>query len=264
MGEGYIEYVVNDSHSSDDAKDFLSHFEELRTRIMYGIMAVILGIVAGWLLYDYAYHFIAGPILASVERLQGEVITLQPAEAFFTRVKLSVALGLTLASPVIIWQLWTFVRPGLTPGERKAVGPLAPAICFLFLFGAALAYLMLPRIMDFFLGYIPDGVHAKLDFQHSINFPLSIMLAFGLAFQLPIAVLGLVLLRILTPQVLLTQWRTAVLALAMIAAVITPTADPMTMLLLLVPLLALYFGTVLLAFRVMKPPARDVVQGDAG
>ncbi|HEY3417214.1 MAG TPA: twin-arginine translocase subunit TatC, partial [Armatimonadota bacterium] len=158
MGEGYIGYVVNGPQSIDREKDFLSHFEELRTRLLYGILAVFLGIIAGWLLYDYAYQFIAGPILASVWARQGEVITLQPAEAFFTKIKLSVALGIALASPVILWQLWGFVRPGLTPRERKAVAPLAPAICFLFLCGAGIAYLMLPRIMDFFLGYIPAGV----------------------------------------------------------------------------------------------------------
>jgi sec-independent protein translocase protein TatC len=104
-------------------------------------------------------------------------------------------------------------------------------------------------------------VNAKLDFQHSINFPLSIMLAFGLSFQLPIVVLGLVLLRVLTPTVLLAQWRTAVVALAVVAAVVTPTADPLTMTLLLIPLLALYFGTVLLAFRLVKP-AGAMASGD--
>ena len=242
------------SHRSvEDASGYLSHLEELRTRLLYSLLAVAVGIVAGWLLADHVYWLLAGPIVANVRAHGGQIITLHPAEVFFMRMKMSMVLGVILASPVIIGQLWGFVRPGLTPREQRAVRPLLPAICLLFLAGAGVAYWMMPGILAFFQSQTFPEVTPTVNLQNSIDFPLKILLAFGLGFQLPIVMLGLVWLGVLTPGMLLGQWRTAVVIMAMLAAVITPTGDPFTWSCLFIPLLLLYFGTIWLAARMARP-----------
>jgi len=232
--------------------DFFSHFLELRRRLVYCLLAVCLGVVVGWFLYPRAYALIAGPILRSIVHMHGVVMTLHPAEGFFVRLKVSGVLGLIFASPVILWQLWSFISPGLTERERRAIRPIVPMVCVLFLFGAWLAYLVMPQVMAFFLAYIPSGVTPNMDFEQSLTFPLKIYLSFGLAFELPVVVLGLVALRILTPKLLLAQWRIAVFLIAVIAAVITPTGDPFSVVLMMLPLLVLYFCTVLIAHRIAR------------
>jgi len=243
------------SHRSDDyAASYVSHLDELRARLFYCLAAVMAGMIAAWFLARPAYKLIAGVVVNKVTDVGGQIITLHPAEFFLTQMKIALVLGLILASPVVLWQLWGFIRPGLTPRERRVAAPVVPMIAGLFLFGAAVAWLMMPNIMAFFLSYRHtfDGVRVVVSFEQTIDFPLSIMLAFGIAFQLPIVLLGLVWLRILSARMMLTQWRVAVVILAVVAGVVTPTNDMLTMTAMLVPLLFLYFGTVWVALRIQK------------
>ncbi|HEY3378382.1 MAG TPA: twin-arginine translocase subunit TatC [Armatimonadota bacterium] len=243
--------------SNEQEQGFISHLEELRNRVFIALVAVTVGAVIGWIVFPWAYTLLAGPLLSIVHARGGQIMTLQPAEAFFTQGKLAVAIGLAIASPIIVWQLWLFVRPGLKKDEQRVIAPLMPAISVLFLAGVTVAHFMLPNIARFFISFVPAGVNPNMGYQDSINFPLKLMLTFGLAFQLPIVLLGLIALRVLTPQLLLAQWRTAVVAVAMLAAIITP--DPFNMSILMVPLLILYFGTVLVAFWLTKSrPAKQV------
>ena len=240
---------------------FLSHLDELRRRVLYGVIALALGVVAGWFLYPYVYALLAGPIVQGVLAHGGRIVTLHPADAFMTQMRLAAVTGLALASPVIVWQLWLFVRPGLLPHEKRAIAPLMPAIGLLFLFGAYVAYLFFRPMMDFFLAFVPARVEAYIDFQQTVDLPLKLVLAFGITFQLPLLVLALVWMRVLTPATLTGQWRAAVFTIAAVAAIISPTADPLSMILLMVPLIVLYFATILAA-RVVVRWRRDA--GDAG
>jgi len=250
-------------HTTSEPRVALTgHLEELRTRLLTAILALVAGCAVGWWLYPTAYHLVAAAVLDSVTAHGGIVVMPDPTEGFYVQVKMSAVLGLVLASPIILWQLWGFIAPGLTAAERRAAAPLVPVVCLLFLIGAGVALLLMPAVMQFFLGFTPTGVHVYLDFQHSINLPLKVILAFGLAFQLPLAVLGLVLLRVISPQLLLHHWRMAVVVLSVLAAVITPTWDIFSMLIMLVPLVILYFGTVFLAFRLVREPAPVINAGE--
>jgi sec-independent protein translocase protein TatC len=239
----------------DRETGILEHLEELRARLLIAILAVAVGMAVGWALFPAAFRLLCDPVVAAVRAHGGQVMMMQVTEGFFTRVKLAAALGIILASPVVLWQAWAFVRPGLTARERRVAGPVMPAIVLLFLAGAAIAWLLMPKIMAFFLTYTLPGVAPNLLLGETIGFPLRILFAFGLGFQLPLALLALVALRLLTPAVLLQQWRVALLAITVLAALITPTVDPFSMLVLMLPLVVLYFGTVLLAFRLA--PARE-------
>ncbi len=241
---------------ADPTLDVVGHLEELRTRMLYGLPTLVAGLVVGWLVYPWVFQALAQPVTHRVLAHGGQLILSDPLAAFFVRLKLAAVVGLALASPVLLALLWGFIKPGLLPRERKAVAPLVPAVCGLFLLGAGVAYLSLGPVMDFFLAFTPPDVRLLIDFPHAINLPLALILAFGLAFQLPIVMLGLVLLRVLTPQLLLTHWRTALVAIAVLSAVITPSQDAFSMLIMLIPLVILYFGTVLVAFRVTKREER--------
>ncbi|MHB9130311.1 MAG: twin-arginine translocase subunit TatC [Armatimonadota bacterium] len=243
---------------------YLSHFEELRKRLLIVLVELAAGIIVGWYLFPYVIRFIAGPLIDAYHTQSGSIITLHPGEAFFTQMNMSMVLGVVLASPFVLWQLWAFVRPGLTARERKAVGPLVPVIVLLFLGGALFAHFMMPGIVKFFIEFTQPGVTPMVSYQNAINFPLKIMLAFGVAFQLPIVLLGLVLLRILTPDILLKQWRVAVIIIGVLSALITPTPDAFTMGLMMLPQLILYFGTVLVAYWLMRPRKERGGDGDGG
>ncbi|MHB0935867.1 MAG: twin-arginine translocase subunit TatC [Armatimonadota bacterium] len=252
--EGYIDSGMFSFRTDKIEPGYLTHLEELRNRLLWCLLAVVAGVAAAWFLARPAYDILSGVVVDSVRDSGGLIITLHPAEFFVTQMKIAGVLGVILASPFVLWQLWAFIRPGLTAWERKVVAPVLPAVGGLFLFGAGVAWLMLPAIMRFFLSYSTtfDMARVTVSFEQTIDFPLKIMLAFGIAFQLPVVLLGLVWLRILTPQTLLRQWRPALVILAVIAAVVTPTGDLLTMTCMLVPLLLLYFGTVWLAMRVQR------------
>ncbi len=230
----------------------ISHLNELRTRILYGLLTLAIGMVVAWMLYPTCYAFLSKAVQQSVAAHGGTIIFSNPIEPFMVRMTVSAVLGLVLALPVILWQFWLFIHPGLLPHERRVVAPIIPVVCLLFLFGAAIAYVMMPMIMAFFLCYTPAGVHPLIDFQQSITFPLKIMVAFGLGFQLPILVLTLVWLGVLSPALLRTQWRTAIFAVGVLAALITPTVDPLSWALLFVPLAGLYFVTLWFAERIHR------------
>ncbi len=230
----------------------MSHLAELRSRIIIMTLALTLGSIVGWMIYPQAYALVANPLLKSVRDHGGQIFTLQPGEAFFTQCKLAVVIGLILASPILVWQLWAFIRPALTQVERKAMAPLMPAISLLFLAGTIFAHYLLPNIQNFFLQYVPKGISPNMDFQNSINFPLKLMLSFGIVFQLPILLLGLIAFHVLTARILLAQWKTAIVAIAILAAIMSPSPDPFNMFLVMIPLLILFFATVLIAFWITR------------
>lgn len=252
-GKGYTGYRMTTSLHNENGMELVSHLDELRTRLCYGLLAVAVGLVVGWFLYPPVFAFLSQPVLDAVHaRVNGAIIAQEVMQPFFVRMKLAAVIGLVLASPVLVWQLWCFVRPGLTVRERRAITPLMPAVSLLFFLGAAIAYWLLPRAIDFFFSFMPPGVAPYIAFQQAVDLPMKIILAFGIAFQLPVVLLGLVALRVLSPATLLAQWRTAVIAMAILAGVITPTADLLSMLAMLLPLIVLYFGTVLLAYRLTR------------
>jgi sec-independent protein translocase protein TatC len=156
---------------------------------------------------------------------------------------------LAISLPFILWQLWLFIYPGLHLHEQKAMGPFVPVIGVLFLLGILLAYFMLPTTVSFLLSFYPPNVKPLIDYQHAMEMPLKFMLSFGLAFQLPIIMLGLIKLRIISAEWLLKQWRIAIVVISVIAAIVTPTPDPFNMSLVMIPLIILYFVTALFARR---------------
>ena len=169
-------------------------------------------------------------------------VTLNVQEAFVTYMKVSFVAGLIVSSPWVFYQLWLFVAAGLYPHERKYIYTFLPMSVGLFLGGVIFCFVaVLPTVLDFLLGYNASmELTAQIRISEWITFAITLPLMFGLSFQLPMIMLFLAKINLFTVQQYLGQWRMAVLAIAIISMLLTPTPDPITMLLMMVPLLLLY------------------------
>ena len=182
-------------------------------------------------------------------------VTLNVQEAFVTYMKVSFIAGLVVASPWVFFQLWLFVAAGLYPHERKYIYTYLPMSVVLFLGGIGFCfYSVLPTVLDFLLGFNTRiELTAQIRISEWISFAVMLPLMFGVSFQLPLAMLFLTKINVFTVDHYLAQWRMAVLAIAVISMVLTPTPDPMTMLLMMAPLLVLYaMGIVLCHWTLPK------------
>jgi len=181
-------------------------------------------------------------------------VTLNVQEAFVTYMKVSFVAGLIVASPWVFYQMWLFVAAGLYPHERKYVYMFLPMSIGLFLGGVIFCfYAVLPTVLDFLLGYNARiELTAQIRISEWISFAIMLPLMFGISFQLPLIMLFLARINLFTVEQYLAQWRMAVLVIAILSMLLTPTPDPMTMILMMVPLLLLY-GTGILLCQWTRP-----------
>jgi len=217
----------------------LEHLTELRIRIIRSLIAVLIGAIAGWLLYPEIINFILDPYCETL----GTDCTLrvdEPLEGLNTRFMVSVYTGLALAVPVWLWQFWKFVSPGLHKGERRQGLLLTGSGIVLFVAGTTLAFLTLPRALDFLVSVGGTDLITEFRAKAYISFVIKMMLAFGLGFQLPVVLIILQRLGILSYVTLRRQWRYAVVIIVVVVAVLTPSGDPISLLALAVPMYLLY------------------------
>lgn len=235
-----------ESEIEDRPADLTEHLEELRTRIVRSLFAIFIGWVAGYILFPAVYHLISLPLEEPLRRVQGQTVFLHFADPFFLRLKLSFVVGLIFSAPYVTYQIWAFVAPGLTRSERRAVKMFIPFSGGLFIVGVVMGYVFLPAAIRWFLSYLADYGNATL-LQNPLSYVLltvKILLAFGLSFQLPIVLIILAKLGLVNSNRLLMYWRHAVVVIATIAAIVTPTNDPLSMMVMALPMVFLYFLTI--------------------
>ncbi|HET6649626.1 MAG TPA: twin-arginine translocase subunit TatC [Candidatus Limnocylindria bacterium] len=196
----------------------LEHLEELRRRIIIIALAILACAVAGFFLAEPIIILLRAPLPA-----QGaELIQFSVAEAFGVQMQIALMSGLVLAMPVILFEIWAFVTPGLTRGERRLVWPLLGAAVVLFAGGIVLGYLLIPVAINFLLGFSLPGVQALLGLSEYVGFITTFLLAFGLALEFPVVMYLLARLGILSYAFLSKRRRYAILVIALFAVVITP------------------------------------------
>ena len=227
----------------------VQHLTELRDRILYSLIAVALGAAACFAAFDWITGFLVEPYT----ELTGEegLIFTQPLEAFMTRIKVAAYCGLVLASPMVFWHLWRFVTPGLYPKEKRYAIPFVISSVILFAGGAILALLTFPRALEFLIGVGGDNLRPLLSAGSYLSLVFLMAVSFGFAFEFPILVVFLLLARILTTAQLRHWRRIAFLVIVIIAAVVTPSQDPITLFALALPMYLLYEGAILVG-RFMK------------
>ena len=234
------------------ASPLIDHLLELRTRILRaltGLGVVLLGLLP---FANKLYGVLAEPLLQALPK-GGQLIATQVASPFFAPLKLAFFVALVLAMPWLLYQAWAFVAPGLYRREKKLAMPLLASALLLFYAGCAFAYfIVLPAVFGFLAKVTPAGVAMMTDISAYLDFVLVIFLAFGLSFELPVALVILVLLGWVTPSQL-REWRGyAVVGIFILAAIVTPP-DVVSQLLLALPMCLLYEAGILAARAVHRP-----------
>ncbi|HEX6130136.1 MAG TPA: twin-arginine translocase subunit TatC [Actinomycetota bacterium] len=233
----------------------IEHLEELRHRLIVSLLALGLGSIPAWFLYEpikealrepYCDFLRRNPAFSPFEQGTCPLIFGGVVDAFTVKLKIVLYLGLVLALPVVLYQLWAFVTPGLTQRERRYAVPFIVSSIVLFAAGAVFAYTALPRGLEFLLGFAGEGVVPLLTFDRYVSFVVLVILAFGFSFLLPVLLVFLELVGVLTPERLGAWRRYAILAIAIFAAVITPTGDPITLLMLGVPMYLFYEAAIII------------------
>ncbi|MGX5359403.1 twin-arginine translocase subunit TatC [Kocuria sp. KH4] len=234
------------------------HLRELRNRLIKAAVATVLGMVGGFFLYQPFMGYITEPLarLAQAEGNQASINYSAVGSSFNIMVEVSLVLGLVLASPVWLYQLWAFVTPALHRTERRyAIGFLAAAVP-LFLGGIAVAVLTLPTAVYALTAFTPAGGTNFISADVYLRFFLQLILTFGIAFVLPVFLVGLNMLGVLPGRTVLKSWRIVVVLVMVVSAMAAPGPDPMTMFYLAVPLLALFFVAVGLCLLLDRRRAR--------
>jgi sec-independent protein translocase protein TatC len=225
-----------------DEMSIWDHIGELRMRLVKAMGAlVITTAVCAFGLANYALVFLAKPV-GGLEKL----VAIEVTESVGVYMRVALLAGFILAFPVIAYQLLAFIVPGLYDNERRYLFLAIPLATVLFLSGVAFSYyVMLPTALPFLLGFLP--VNALPRVSTYINFVTSMLFWIGIAFETPLVVFLLAKFHIVTPRFLIQQWRFAVVIIAVLAALITPTVDPVSMGLLMAPLFAIYLLSILFA-----------------
>jgi sec-independent protein translocase protein TatC len=239
----------------DTEMPFLDHLEELRHRLFWMAGAILLGIIASYIVLSQKrvdlIGFLAEPIKPYLRN--GSLIYTHPGTSFKIILNASIGSGLLLATPVIGYQLWGFFSPALHKHEKRVIVPTLFGMVFLFLCGVALAYfVVMPFTLKFFDSFESTSLKPMIEATEYFDFAFSMMLAFGLAFELPIAILLLSALGIVKPEFLAKYRRHAIVITVTVAAFITPDASPTTLFALSGPLYMLYELGVALSFFVTR------------
>lgn len=246
----------------DDALDggrmsFLDHLDELRRRIVRALLAIVAGFVVAFAFIERIFGFIMRPLQAVLPD-GGKLVYTEPAEAFLLYMKVAALVGLLLATPVVLYQVWMFVAPGLYAHEKKFAIPFVIFATGFFLAGAAFShYMVFPWAWQFFAGFTTDYMQFMPRIQPVFSLYVKLMLAMGLVFQLPTLVFFLARVGLVTPKFLVTNVKYAILIIFVIAAVITPTADPVTQALVAGPMMLLYGLSIVIAWVFQKRKPKD-------
>ena len=236
----------------------LEHIVALRKVLVIAAYAIAIGTIIGWFISDLTFSYLARPVTQLKEIM---FITTTPMEPMLVKIKVSMFIGVVLALPVLLWQIWSFILPALNQNERKYLYYIVPSSLLLFIGGAALCfYVVLPVGIKFLLFAGGGGVQSTpfVTKTSYLGFILTFLLTFGLVFQLPIVLLILIRIGVLSPQTLAKKRRWAILVIVIIAAVVSPTPDLFTQLLMAGPMYLLYEISIWLGYLVVRRREKDL------
>ncbi len=221
----------------------VDHLAELRSRLIRVVLAVAAGSVVGFLLAERVIEVLVAPLPSR------EVQVLGPGDAFVIYLRVAVVIGVILAMPVILYQAWAFVAPGLTPEERRIVRPWVPLALFFFALGVAVAYIVLPFAVEFLLSFTGGPLRGDIAAGPYFDFVTTLFLAFGLVMEFPILLYGLSRVGIVTSARLRSSRRYVILGVAIFAAAVTPGGDIVSPTALAVTMYALFEATLFFIAR---------------
>jgi len=251
------EYEADAPVDDGSRMSFLEHLDELRKRIIGSLTALGVGTVVAFYFHNEIFDFVMRPMQALLPK-GGTLIYTDPTEAFMLHVKLALIAGLILAAPIVFTQVWLFIAPGLYAKEKRMAIPFVGMSSVLFVVGAAFShYIVFPLTWKFFVSFTSDYLTFMPRIEPAFSLYIKMLLAFGLVFQMPTIVLFLARMGVVTAGFLWRQIKYAILAIFIIAAVITPSGDMFTQTAMAGPMIGLYLLSILLAWAFGKKPKRN-------
>ncbi len=245
---------------SGGAMSFFDHLVELRKRIISSLIAVGIGMVIGLAVARRFINFISQPMWDALRanHIDPSLYYTHPAGYVSLYISIGLYLGIALAMPWVLYQVWLFVAPGLYKHERRAVASFISSSMFLFVCGIAFGYyVMLPQVLTFVVAFANGGsvvgnIKPLIDINEYFDLILVVLVGLGVIFELPVVVFILSLFGIVTPKFLLRNFRYALLLITVTAAIVTPTPDATTMLIFMAPMVVLYFIGVVVSYAVLR------------
>ena len=247
--------------ATDDRMTLTEHLAELRSRIIKSVLAIALGAVIIFIFWTPVLNFLSHPYDTFCEAAKnqqfcttegGQFLATDPLGPFTARTRVAAWGGLVMALPVVLWQVWRFVVPGLHAKEKKYAAPFIVSSVLLFLFGAAIAYWLLAKSLKFLFDWGGDGFQVAFSIDKYIRLLTLMMLAFGTGFLFPVLLVFLQLVNVLTPRTLLRYWRHATVAVILVAAVITPSGDLFSLFGLAVPMWLFFWVSIGIGWLVRR------------
>lgn len=231
------------SRPAADAMTIAQHLGELRRRLIVAVAAFVVAACVAAVFYNWFLHLLQRPYCNISPRNCAFYVT-GPLDQLSLRVEMAAFGGLILASPVVLWELWRFITPGLRRNEKRYAIPFVLSSVALFLGGCATAYFILPHALGWLLHVGGPHVHELLNPNTYLSLILLLMFLFGLTYEFPVVLVALELAGVVSSGALLRSWRWAVIGITVASAVFTPSSDPFSMLALAVPLTAFYFAAI--------------------
>lgn len=244
-------WLESRNSSGQDPEEFratlVEHLDELRGRLVRSLVILVVAWIIGYYIQPGVYEFLMSWGRKSVPKtVDYKEVFNSLTSPFMLKLKFGFFVGLILCAPLLVTQIWGFVRPGLKPTERKAFRSIVPFSLVLFLMGVALCWMILPMALSWFVSYASDfeGTAIYQEPGNLVFFILKMLLAFGVAFQLPVIVFFLSRVGLLTPELLMSSWRQATTGIFVISMFITPSNDALSMLMMAIPMTLLYVMTI--------------------
>ncbi|MEL7207056.1 MAG: twin-arginine translocase subunit TatC [Actinomycetota bacterium] len=251
------EAIDNDGQGGQ--MSLIEHLEELRSRLMKSILAIVAGAVVAWVFYPQLFDVFTAPLCDVVDEERCQLVITDPVQGLSTRLRVAGYGGIALAMPVILWQVWRFVTPGLYAREKRLAIPFVGSALVLFALGAGLAYWTLPRALEFLID-IGGDVEPFFTPDKYIQLVTYMMLAFGIGFEFPILLVFLQMAGVLSNETLRSWRRYAIVGIVVMVAVITPSGDPISLLALSVPMYLFYEASILIG-RLIDRRRRKAASG---
>jgi sec-independent protein translocase protein TatC len=241
-----------DPHEDMPAMSFLQHLEELRRRIVWSLVGVAAGFGVAWWKVEKIYGLMQAPIVKvlGAHKLDQQLVYTHPVEAFNVYLKIALIAGLFLASPWVLYQVWAFIAPGLYRHEKRYVFPFLFSTVLLFVAGGFFGYVIVfPAAMDFLIGF-SSQFKPMITVSQYTNLFLTIIVGMGLIFEMPILIFFLALMGVISAGWMWRNFRYAILAIFVVAAIVTPTTDILNMCLFAAPMVGLYGLSISIAWLV--------------
>lgn len=238
--------------------DFWEHLDELRARLIRCIVYVGVGATVVWYYYPLIFHILTKPIKSFLEEMKGHFVVVGVTEPFMIKMEFSLIIGAVVASPLVLMEIWGFLSPALSTLERRWARLILFPSAILFFTGAVFAYFVIPPGFKFLLQQSPPDVTPFLSINNYLMLLSKMFIAFGVVFQLPLIAMLMAELGLINTSMLVARWREIIVGIFVVGAIITPSVDVITMLIVSLPIVFLYALSIMLTFLVERRKGRIV------